>query len=210
MNIEDYPKRESMSGPRRFSWDAKKYRGPARYNEHNKPAHRYLMSKKGKKWADVWSEICNTNKHDFFKYLREKIDWFIYRNCSYDSEGNLTNNGRIVRPTYYWSTIYVDPKDDIIKLIPKRKIEREKRKSNLIHYKNRTYAYKDGILYDVKISKITKFFDEKYFRPYDVLLKKQITRMSAIHYYGAEVYCSEKSQVSKRLKRKIEKSLTKE
>lgn len=88
----------------------------------------YLYSKVGQKWDDVYSEFCKKAKCKNDYAIREAIDYTIEFPVLID--GELIANG-------YWGqhilvekqndTLYVDPRDNIIKFTPPREIKKYSR-----------------------------------------------------------------------------------
>lgn len=144
-------------------------------NENLAPLKRYLRRQKGRKWDDVFSEICaQLDTGSTVKmHVREHLGDFIVRDVRVDEAGHYWAAGHWgapIGPTL-WAALYVDPVDGIIKetsalcrklRIPtRREFYKERRRDyfgdntqhNVRHLTGRTYAVKKtGIWYAVDIT----------------------------------------------------------
>lgn len=88
-------------------------------NENLAPLKRYLHKQRGRKWNDVFSEICaRLDTGSTVKmHVRDHIGDFIERNIRRDAQGQYWASGRwdTPQPVSQWSELYVDPQDGIIK-----------------------------------------------------------------------------------------------
>lgn len=96
------------------------YNGHGKWlNENLAPLKRYLHKQKGRKWDDVFSDICaNLDTGSTVKmHVREHIDDFIEVNIRVDASGDYWASGRwgSPQPPRQWSDLYVDPVDGVVK-----------------------------------------------------------------------------------------------
>ncbi len=90
-------------------------------NENLAPLRRYLHKQKGRKWDDVFSDICaRLDTGSTVKmHVREHIEDFVMLRISFDTDGQwLGVNHRWHQPTtvdQWWPDLYVDPHDGILK-----------------------------------------------------------------------------------------------
>ena len=89
-------------------------------NENLAPLKRYLHKQIGRRWNDVFSEICacldtgSTVK----MHVREHLDDFVLRKVKREADGTLWTAGRWGDPESVvksWTELYVDPDDGTIK-----------------------------------------------------------------------------------------------
>lgn len=89
-------------------------------NENLAPLKRYLQKQRGRRWDDVFSEICehlDTNS-TVKMHVREHIEDFIVARISVDRNGNWLGQrkwGGAQLIDQWWPELYVDPFDGIIK-----------------------------------------------------------------------------------------------
>lgn len=89
-------------------------------NENLAPLRRYIQKQKGRKWDDVFSEICQTldTGSTVKMHVREHIEDFIMIRISVNEKGEWLGAGHWGRPhppSHIWPDLYVDPYDNIIK-----------------------------------------------------------------------------------------------
>lgn len=74
--LDNLPRRASMKGVHKGSWDSRK-----ETTNYTTPLRRYLLSQVGRKWDDVFSEICrmSSNKGKGRYDIIDLVDWFVYR-----------------------------------------------------------------------------------------------------------------------------------
>ena len=89
-------------------------------NENLAPLKRYLQKQIGRRWDDVFSEICaRLDTGSTVKmHVREHLDDFILRKVRREVDGTLWATGRWGSPEKLiesWTELYVDPSDGVIK-----------------------------------------------------------------------------------------------
>ncbi len=106
-------------------------------NENLAPLRRYLHKQRGRKWDDVFSEICQhlDTGSTVKMHIREHLEDFIMVNIHIDAQGNWLGQGRWggaipLDATWGWPDLYVDPFDGRIReteaLRGKKKIPRKR------------------------------------------------------------------------------------
>jgi hypothetical protein len=163
-SFDDLPRKESMRKPYDWNWDRKSL------NENLKPLVRFLKSKVGKKWDNVFSEICENLKLDsaIQKHVRDHVFDYVKINVSKE-------DGKIFHlPKYYgkWTELwnqdlYVDPDNGILKIYKVKRSLREKKDylkeylDNITSKKSKTLVEK-GKVYKLFFDKFTKDYTIKY------------------------------------------------
>lgn len=89
-------------------------------NENLAPLKRFLHMQKGRKWNDVFSEICQhlDTGSTVKMHVREHLQDFIYYNTKQKADGSFyaSNHwGGYNTPAQWHAELYVDPTDGIIK-----------------------------------------------------------------------------------------------
>ena len=116
---DKYPGRKKV-GLRRF---AKEQGYTKHLNENLAPLKRYLNKQVGRKWDQVFSEICQhlDTGSTVKMHVREHIDDFIVTKVSIDRKGQWIAAGHrwgsYCDPAGWWQELYVDPFDGIIKRV---------------------------------------------------------------------------------------------
>jgi len=105
-------------GHKRHAWEAAAY--TKILNENLAPLKRFLQKQRGRRWDDVFSEICQQldTGSTVKMHVREHIEDFIMVHISADRDGNWLGQSRWFGPqpvSRWWPDFYVDPHDGIIK-----------------------------------------------------------------------------------------------
>ncbi|MGJ8563443.1 MAG: hypothetical protein ACSHXY_07815 [Alphaproteobacteria bacterium] len=111
---DDAPQR--MSGKRIVTLSTRRTK---HLNENLAPLKRYLMAQRGRRWDDVFSDICThlDTGSTVKMHVREHLDDFIERKVRIASDGSWVSTSRWgspIPPTY-WANLYVGPADGIVK-----------------------------------------------------------------------------------------------
>lgn len=142
-------------------------------NENLAPLRRYLFAQRGRRWDDVFSDICaHLDTSSTVKmHVREHIDDFIERKVRREPDGSWRATGSWGSPTKpsHWADLYVDPTDGRIKEtrllcqklgVPTRRNywasqrQRSKRCAKLRRISDRVFIIqKDGIWYQYELTK---------------------------------------------------------
>ncbi|MEP3889737.1 MAG: hypothetical protein ABJN69_04670 [Hellea sp.] len=89
-------------------------------NENLAPLKRYLHKQLGRRWDDVFSEICaHLDTGSTVKmHVREHLEDFVLSKVRRDKDGTLWATGRWGAPEKLvesWTALYVDPEDGVVK-----------------------------------------------------------------------------------------------
>lgn len=89
-------------------------------NENLAPLVRFLRSRVGCRWDDVFSEICATldTGSTVKMHVRQHLGDFVLHRIAYGRRGELLNDGHVLRPdrrNCAWPEFYVDPDDGLLK-----------------------------------------------------------------------------------------------
>lgn len=85
-------------------------------NENLAPLVRFLRKRVGRRWDDVFSEICEhlDTGSTVKMHVRQHLGDFVAI-VSCGRNGELLSQGRVIRPDRRWYRFYVDPADGILK-----------------------------------------------------------------------------------------------
>jgi hypothetical protein len=114
--LDDLPKKQGYRRPYVESWgDAKEF------SDLLGPLHRFLISKVGQKWDDVYSEIRETLNPDSTVqiHIMGHVFQFVEINTRIDENGEIYVLGRYSRYNIYGGQLYVHPETGILCLSPK-------------------------------------------------------------------------------------------
>lgn len=109
---------EGMLKPHRLNWSGKES------NATNlSPFRRFIESRVGKPWDDVYSEICEHFKtaSAVQSRMRMYIGWFVETNISFGKHGGLYDGGHKFDPNDTYMPMWVDPTDGILKQCGRKK-----------------------------------------------------------------------------------------
>ena len=184
-------------------------------NENLAPLKRYLFKQRGRKWDDVFSEICaRLDTGSTVKmHVREHLDDFVMREVRLDQDGMYWGTsywGLPRRPDQWWPDLYVCPIDGRLKetkfLLPelglkcKRAEERDKRRKRTYENSFRRIGATeflvlcDGIWYRFKTS-APPVYHGGHPMP-DDLIRDDLRRFRTIDHPSWSLLC--KQQLSKR------------
>jgi len=151
----------------------REHSGASKYlNENLAPLKRYLFKQRGRKWDDVFSEICaRLDTGSTVKmHVREHLDDFVIRQVRIDESGmywDVSHWGGMRKPDQWYADLYVCPIDGRLKEckqlqqklgLRKRRYEswavKSRRKSeNLVRLGNTAFlACINGIWYEININ----------------------------------------------------------
>ena len=97
---EESPTHDSIQNVKCRNWHTKNS-GCYRYG----PIKRFLQSKVGQPWDEVYSEICENAKDDLGRVLRERITDYVSANCRME-DGKVVNIG--------WHGFYIHPETKVL------------------------------------------------------------------------------------------------
>ncbi|MCF4167657.1 hypothetical protein L2U69_18575 [Zavarzinia compransoris] len=89
-------------------------------NENLAPLVRFLRSRRGRRWDDVFSEICAVldTRSAVKIHVRLHLDDFVVSRISVGRHGEWMTDGRIIEASNPWHrgrSFFVDPRDGILK-----------------------------------------------------------------------------------------------
>ena len=215
-NIENLPLHEGMTRPHRMHWSGKEL------NENLAPLYRFIHSRVGKRWDDVYSEICANIKvtSTVQDHIRIHLAQMVSTKIVIDENDEpWEKDGTPVKITdNRWIKYWVDPRDGILKYNKSEtcgQYNRRIREGRDVEASTKTRTLddgtelrkKDGIWYQVTlnrvplptVSTITKADGSTYQQVYsglawDVILEKNIE----CRYGQPRYYCATKRQISKK------------
>lgn len=208
---------ESTSRHRKYGWDAKEF------NENLAPLHRFLHTKIGCHWNEVWSEICENLRVDSVvqSHVRDHVGFDVELNVVMinGEPYQATRDGKI------YSRFYVNPDTGILCENTQRKYHYRNRKQlpQFVPGKDEWHQYRliDNIWYEIKLAPLpeTKMFPDRYDRlNYDcrwmntvkdvLLTRSRFYGFGASHTdcrrtYGNNVYAVNKRQLNSREIKKL-------
>lgn len=180
------------------------------------PLDKYLKSRIGEPWNEIWSDICQHNdaRSVLGSHLRDHIRWKVELELEIDEEGELVY---ALYRNKFTDGFYVHPHTGLLCFKPRSKIV-----WNSIKIENRVnisgvHFYKiDGEWYELTFSGFFKYPKEG--TPQVYVIKDAIFGEQKFHSflhlttwltskYEREVYCVEKRPATKKMIKKIEKAL---
>ncbi len=158
--LSHLPKKITGSKPQ--GWNCKSL------NENLNPLKKFINSRVGQKWDDVWSEICqeiNSNS-TVQKHVLDHAKDFVETGCYYDSQGrvwtNTTSGPMLVSPVTYYkysSKHYAEPETGILRKVKiiDTKAKKEKPIERVDIGNNQQLHKLEGIWYCVNLKPFPKF-----------------------------------------------------
>lgn len=101
---EDVHRQEGMK--ERLGWDGKEQ------TDLLGPVQRFLQKSVGRRWDDVWSEICEHNKDVMGSHLKDHIKWMVETDLVRDENGELVDSKG--SPMRGWMNFYVNPDNGVL------------------------------------------------------------------------------------------------
>lgn len=151
---EDSPKSEKIG----FKWE-KNYGDSKQFSERLGPLKRYLLSKVGQPWNDVYSELRqgldmgNLVQKHVMTHVFDYVEIEVYLAV----DGNYYTNPPYSREV---SFLYVDPETGILCKVPEKsqKFRRNQKRDDIIEVnENLIYKKIDGIWYELEMAKMTSY-----------------------------------------------------
>lgn len=205
MEVDELPRKISM----RSLYDRRK-----ELNENLTPLYRYLNRQVGRKWNDIYSEICehvNTNSAVQLHILQHLLnDGVVELNAKvinghlYDSEGvYLLNNWRHQNS---YQQMFVDPRDGTLKLLPTRNKDKKPVRDDVIQSDDAMVDYwlLNGIWFEVSFCPASSPRTSEYSRLIvynDILKKDRIDYWGLSNRYGSRLPVSKRQLGKKEIKR---------
>lgn len=214
-NWDQMVSKEGMRAPHVRHWGGKQL------NENLAPLRRFLRSRVGQKWNDVYSEISAHLKvtSTIQQHVRDHLDHMVHVNLMRDDDGVLWvldgYKPYKLGEGYRREELYVDPDDGVLKHVPRKarvsyKVEQEARKAETQRVVDGHELRKHkGIWYEVEIKPVPAPEVKSYMgtngetrtyevggAAYDVILECTVygRRMGFAVY--ATTYCATKRQLN--------------
>jgi hypothetical protein len=200
---------ETSGRRRKFGWNAKEF------SERLGPLRKFLRTRVGCAWNDVWSEICESLRVDSAvqSHVRDHVGWEVEQHVvMINGKPYLTTKDMEV-----FSRFYVNPDTGILCENPRKRFRRQKRKPNFVPGKDNLHQYRiiDNIWYEIKLTPFPpmKMFPTEHERMCsdrrfmntvrDVILAPNSTgfgahRADCERVYGAPVHAVNKRQLNSR------------
>jgi len=210
---ELFPKQEPASRKRRYGWDCK------RKTHSHGPKVKFLASRVGKPWDEVWSEICKAGVQKDFEYLVH-VDYI-----GDDKDGRpLDSTGNTIYNDYFVDGL------GILRRAPKRHYRRKKlsKEINYVWVGSQLYGRRtDGLWYRLHLKPIPEtnwqWVERPLYRQANGIMKTMMLRTDLSDrpycmwllrnmYKNSDGlidgwYCERYTQVNKKELRQIKKAL---
>jgi len=199
---EDWPRREGIG----------KLRGKTKqFNEHLSPLRRFLLSRVGRPWNDVFSEICLHLRQDsaIQSHVRDHL-WDYVQRYVVERDGVLYHaDGRRHRPLEAFGrreSFYVCPRTGVLRLVERRKFSTP----DVIRAgKNCHYRRLRGEWYELRLREVpedlTGCFDAWLARPVKSIQVAELRRLHGTDRRDAAMFCCSVRRVSRQEARKLSK-----
>lgn len=190
------------------------HRGGSKHlNENLAPLRRFLLRRVGKKWDDVYAEICANIRPDSAvqKHVLDHVRDMVYTHVV-EADGTLYEHGRWgVRalPEYWrrWAPVYVCPRTGVLKRVPVTpKVTPPQERDVVPIDADGQYRRIDGVWYHITLSPVPEAirYDDK---TWDVVLGRYLRDLGPLYtrearlreqYGRRDRYASAKRQIGKR------------
>src|SRR6266542_4641376 len=109
--VEDHPKTESTARRRRYGWQCKEL------NDHLSPLRRWLRKQCGRRWDDVYAEICAHLRTDSViqAHVRDHVNQDVVKDTRLVDGVACDSKGDPINPGWPWRRFYVDPRDGTLR-----------------------------------------------------------------------------------------------
>lgn len=116
--------------------------------------YRFLRSKVGQPWSEVYSEICSLIDSRKFRdhHFHTQLKYAVEQDCKFDEDGNVIDN-RGVNIT--WRACYVHPVDGTLQYIERPAWKREKPGRKIFELDGQLFFKYDDIWYRVEMSEVS-------------------------------------------------------
>lgn len=203
---EDQVKFESSAPGRLYGWECKEL------NEHLSPLIRWLNSKIGTDWDEVWSEICDglSVRNATTAHVRDHADRYVEKNCMVKDGKILNSRGIPLNGEWRFLEFYVDPCNNTLqRSMDKFRKHRSKAKIWVDGKDdNHRYYLLKGIWYEVKFKPFPK---DVGYRVWDMVISVLwengqyvgSNKYSCDSFYKKSIYAAYKRQLGKKEIRKL-------
>lgn len=142
----DCLQKESMSRHRLFGWDSKDS------TDNLNPLIRYLVKQVGRKWDDVYSEICTNFSHKSVvqSHLRDHVNDIVSMDIiMIDGHPYYRSYNRPIKlESWRYDGLYVDPTDGILKKVKPQQRRKYKHKPFGVKINNKLYVRVNNVWYE--------------------------------------------------------------
>lgn len=130
---------------------------------------RFLHSRKGRPWDQVYSEICKEADDRSFEghHFREYLEITVEQNCTIDENGTIRDQ-RGMRVANFWGEFYVHPETGILEFIEKKRWRRPDPVHSIFEMDGKLYHEHKGIWYRVEMQEIPKLGPDIHYWPSDL------------------------------------------
>lgn len=124
------------------------------------PLKRFLTKNVGRRWDDVWSEVCEHTQDFMGDHLRRHVSLYVEVNV-HEEDGKLVNDRGI--PVGIWrDEFYVDLDGILRKVNEYRRYRHKKPEQNVFHMDGKDFYKHEGIWYRVKFgTPLVRWFNYK-------------------------------------------------
>jgi len=152
----DYDNLPSHEGMRRIH----KIRGQWKsLNENLNPLRRFLQRRVGRRWDDVYAEICANLRPQSTvqQHVRDHIDGFVIRDVRVGPDGSLESVPPLDQRGSCYTRFFVDPRDGALRCLPRRKrVVPVEEPSHVVVGHERELIKVDGIWYWVVFADVPR------------------------------------------------------
>lgn len=203
-SLEDLPQKQSMGGSRQFSWGAKNS------TWRRKPLYRYLNSKVGEKWDNIYSDIKKNCKNFVLdkRNIDDLLDCVVCKDVRmvggvpYETKHKLPIQSH---GSSGYHSLYVNPDNGLLCRAPQY-IRAVRKKNNDVRVIDGLWYYShNGIWYQVVFEYCTQRLKSwGHWRDhwFDIF-HGYITQYACMNLYGKAIFAKAKRQLCKREIRKL-------
>lgn len=178
---------------------------------------RYLHSKIGWKWDDIWADVCCVNNINNFRaqHLRGHVPEFVYKVTNYvtvclDGRDTFPNSDPVV-PDFYYANFYLDTENRLRCTPNKPRLRhRHSYQDMIIDFQGKSYYKHNGIWYEVETETMTTVKVSVFMDISDAfgLCHRTCWPLNEVqHRYGKDRYPISKRQVNSRTAKKLRQHL---
>lgn len=170
------------------------------------PVIKFLNSKVGKCWDDVYSEMSTHFNGYCGHILKNAIDVLVEKDICVDDDGDLADSkGKKLKDyrNWYRNNFYINPKTNTLEKIKAVRIKyrRYKQPKTIIRYNGKKYYKYKNIWYEVET---TNSNSEKPDVFYDIIYTGYYRNLYKYYcIYGEHIICISKKQANARICRKL-------
>lgn len=148
--------------------------------------HRFLQSRTGQPWDQVYSEICKETDDRSFEghHLREYLDYEVEQSCTINKDGEVLDQ-RGLHVARFWGEFYVHPKTGNLEYIEKKRWRIPKTPHTVFEMNGRFYHEHEGIWYRVEMIEVPSPADRFEYWP-SSLTDAFLSNDFAIHFCNVE------------------------